>query len=65
METDLRVYEQCLEAEARKGVAHRLDEGRGVAPIARRNESAEKLLCDQMTQRARAGEHFPSSLHHG
>lgn len=65
METDLNVYVQSLEAEARKSVAHRLDEGRRVAPVARRNESAEKLLCDEMTQRAQAGEHFPSSLHRG
>lgn len=64
METDLKVYEQSLGTEARKSVAHRLEEGRSVALVTRRNESAEKLLSDQMTQRARAGEHFPSSLHH-
>jgi hypothetical protein len=62
MATDTEVYELQLEQEARKSMAHRLAEGKGTVPIERRNESAEKLLSEQMTERAKAGEHFPSSL---
>jgi hypothetical protein len=64
METDGDVYGQSFEDEARQSTAHRLAAGKGVVPVERRNESAEKVLSDQMTKRARAGEHFPSSLHH-
>lgn len=62
MKTDVDVYGQTLERDARQTMAHRLTEGRGTVPIERRNESAEKILVEQMRRRARAGERFASSL---
>lgn len=59
MEIDMN--QQSLEKAARKEVVHRFAEGKGVLPNARRNEQAEKVLVEQLTERARSGEHFPSS----
>jgi hypothetical protein len=61
---DTVVFEQNLVEEARSVTAHRLAEGKGLLPAERRNEQAEKILVEQMTERARSGEHFPSSLRH-
>jgi hypothetical protein len=57
------MYEPAIEEEARRSAAHRLAEGKGLVPTERRNEQAEKYLARQMMERARSGEHFPSSLH--
>lgn len=57
------VQGQEIQQEALKEVARRLAEGKGVLLTERRNEQEEKLLTEEMTERARAGEHFPSSLH--
>jgi hypothetical protein len=59
---DADSYGQSIEEEARRSAAHRLAEGKGLVPTERRNEVAEKMLCEQMMRRARRGEHFPSSL---
>ena len=60
---DIDAYERELEEEARHEVAHRVAGGKGVLPIERKNEQAEKRLAEEITERARHGEHFHSSLH--
>lgn len=62
MDTHGTVSEEALEQEARRTSAHRYAAGKGTVLIERRNEPAEKLLSEEMTERARAGERFPSSL---
>ena len=62
MDTHGTVAEEVLEHEARRTFAHRYAGGKGLVPIERRNEPAEHLLSEEMTERARSGERFPSSL---
>jgi hypothetical protein len=50
--------------ECRKNAVHHLAEGKGHLPGERRNEPAEKSLCEQLMKRAKGGEHFPPSVHH-
>ncbi|HEX6506129.1 MAG TPA: hypothetical protein VF221_00705 [Chloroflexota bacterium] len=56
------VYERTVGVECRKSAAHHIANGKSHLPIEQRKEHEEKMLCEQMVERARAGEHFPSSL---
>ena len=60
---DMTLNEREIQKEAREEVVHRLTEGKGVLPAERKTEAVERLLAKQMTERAREGEHLPSSLH--
>jgi hypothetical protein len=51
-----------LEEDARHTMTKHLAQGKGMLPQERHNEQAEKRLTEELTARARAGEHFPSSL---
>ena len=54
------VYGRSLGVECRKSAAHHVAAGKAHLPMEQRKEHEEKVLCEEMRQRARSGEHFPS-----
>lgn len=48
--------------DARESAAERLARGKGKLLTDRHTEQAEQRLARELAERARAGEHFPSSL---
>jgi hypothetical protein len=62
MTEETRFPKRPVDEEDQTGAVRRLAEGKAHAPSERHSDQAERRVADEVTERARAGERFPSML---